>query len=428
MTEQGSQFFELITLFFQPFCCEVQEVWHNAEYLGDELECSFQLIRRLSTHFNCDIQILDSAIQILLIVTYKGIASGTTTITHDSDGSKNMSVAFSIDMVKDSWTPGAISVSGKSMALTAIPRSSTISCSTAYIGSNATITINRASSSFTHTVDYQFGSLSGNITTKTSNTSISFALPEAFYAQIPNAQSGSGTITCKTYNGSTLIGTNTCTFWAKCDESECKPTLSRGAYDSNYVTKNNNTYSNTITVSGLSYLNAYTFQVRAVDKLATVESNEQTRKTTPIFDWGKDDFNINGTLKINNQNIIDIIYPIGSIYMSVNATNPETLFGGTWTQLKDRFLLGAGSTYTNGSTGGEASHTLTVNEIPSHSHGHYVTVSSGGSLSANCDYDSYVSGKARKSSQNVSTDTTGGGNSHNNMPPYLAVYMWKRTA
>ncbi len=204
-------------------------------------------------------------------------------------------------MVKDSWTPGAISVSGKSMALTAIPRSSTISCSTAYIGSNATITINRASSSFTHTLDYQFGSLSGNITTKTSNTSISFALPEAFYAQIPNAQSGSGTITCKTYNGSTLIGTNTCTFWAKCDESECKPTLSRGAYDSNYVTKNNNTYSTTITVSGLSYLNAYTFQVRAVDKLATVESNEQTRKTTPIFDWGKDDFNINGTLKINNQ-------------------------------------------------------------------------------------------------------------------------------
>ena len=125
--------------------------------------------------------------------------------------------------------------------------------------------------------------------------------------------------------------------------------------------------------------------------------------------------------------MVDWIYPVGSIYISVNSTSPANLFGGTWTQLKDRFLLGAGSTYTNGSTGGEATHKLTENEMPSHSHGQYVTVGTGGSLSANCDYDSYVSGKARKSSQNVSTDPTGGGNSHNNMPPYLVVYMWKRT-
>ena len=128
-----------------------------------------------------------------------------------------------------------------------------------------------------------------------------------------------------------------------------------------------------------------------------------------------------------SSSIADLVYPVGSIYMSVNSTDPAQLFGGTWTQLKDRFLLGAGSTYTNGSTGGEASHTLTVNEMPPHSHGQYVTVSSGGSLSANCDYDSYVSGKARKSSQNVSTDPAGSGNSHNNMPPYLVVYMWERT-
>ena len=96
------------------------------------------------------------------------IAYGTTTINHNSDGSKNMSVAFSIDMAKDSWTPGRISVSGKSMALTTIPRASTVSCSTANIGSNATITINRASSSFTHTLSYTFGSLDGTIVTKTN--------------------------------------------------------------------------------------------------------------------------------------------------------------------------------------------------------------------------------------------------------------------
>lgn len=62
------------------------------------------------------------------------------------------------------------------------------------------------------------------------------------------------------------------------------------------------------------------------------------------------------------------LYPVGSIYMSVNSTNPSNYFGGTWEQIKDRFLLACGSTYSNGSTGGETTHTLTVNEIPSHNH------------------------------------------------------------
>lgn len=61
-------------------------------------------------------------------------------------------------------------------------------------------------------------------------------------------------------------------------------------------------------------------------------------------------------------------YPIGSIYLSVNNTNPETIFGGKWEQIKDKFLLACGSTYSNGSTGGEATHKLTTNEIPAHSH------------------------------------------------------------
>lgn len=237
------------------------------------------------------------------------------------------------------------------------------------------------------------------------------------------------------------------------------------------VTKNSDgTYSATASKSGLTYTDTYNFEARVTDKINTVSSKEYSGKSLPIFDWSKDDFNFNVPVYIsqyynennpttkkyvddltevislavqdNTDNIaalsnqisnigsitFDDIYPVGSIYMSVNSTNPANLFGGTWTQLKDRFLLGAGSTYTNGSTGGEASHTLTVNEMPSHSHGQYVTVSSGGSLSANCDYDSYASGKARKSAQNVSTDPTGGGNSHNNMPPYLVVYMWQRTS
>ena len=71
---------------------------------------------------------------------------------------------------------------------------------------------------------------------------------------------------------------------------------------------------------------------------------------------------------INGKSILNLTYPVGSIYMSVNSTNPGTLFGGTWVQLQNRFLLGAGSSYSNGATGGSATVTLNVNQIPAHTH------------------------------------------------------------
>ena len=66
--------------------------------------------------------------------------------------------------------------------------------------------------------------------------------------------------------------------------------------------------------------------------------------------------------------LLNAIYPVGSIYMSVNSTSPATLFGGTWERIKDRFLLAAGDAYAAGGTGGEATHTLTEGEMPAHSH------------------------------------------------------------
>ena len=68
------------------------------------------------------------------------------------------------------------------------------------------------------------------------------------------------------------------------------------------------------------------------------------------------------------QTMLNAVYPVGSIYMSVNSTSPSSLFGGTWVQLKDRFLLGAGDTYSAGATGGAATHTLTAAEMPGHTH------------------------------------------------------------
>lgn len=140
--------------------------------------------------------------------------------------------------------------------------------------------------------------------------------------------------------------------------------------------------------------------------------------------------------------VLDNVYPIGSIYMNVNSTNPGTLFGGTWEQIQGKFLLGMSSSYPAGSQGGEASHTLTTEEMPSHRHnpanqaGYYGFITNSqkafevgdmGVQSGSGRYYPY-STTAFDISRNSLTGTTGGGKSHNNMPPYLSIYIWKRTA
>lgn len=125
---------------------------------------------------------------------------------------------------------------------------------------------------------------------------------------------------------------------------------------------------------------------------------------------------------ISNQAIVDLIYPIGSIYMSVNNVNPNVLYGGEWEAIKDTFLLSAGDTFSAGDTGGEIEHALTVDEMPAHQH--YGVRRSNNSLSGSGSTgESTGSGDA-----SYYTDSAGGGLSHNNMPPYLVVYVWKRTA
>lgn len=130
---------------------------------------------------------------------------------------------------------------------------------------------------------------------------------------------------------------------------------------------------------------------------------------------------------------VDDIYPVGSVYMSFDSTSPASRFGGTWEQIKDVFLLAAGSTYKAGATGGEAAHTLTKDELPHFKADVYITV--GG-----VNYQvMYVNAASRADGQSpyfvvnsgstkVWADIDGGGQAHNNMPPYLTVYMWRRTA
>lgn len=117
----------------------------------------------------------------------------------------------------------------------------------------------------------------------------------------------------------------------------------------------------------------------------------------------------------------NLIYPVGSIYMSTVNVNPATLFGGTWEQLEDRFLLGAGTTYTAGDTGGEATHTLTVDEMPSHDHS-YTSGANGINSGGQIPQRGFGSG----TTSTLSVGSAGDGAAHNNMPPYIVVYMWKR--
>ena len=131
-----------------------------------------------------------------------------------------------------------------------------------------------------------------------------------------------------------------------------------------------------------------------------------------------------------NTSIIDLIYPVGSYYWNSNSTSPATLFGvGTWTQITNQFIFAAGGDYASGDTGGEATHTLTIQEMPSHDHRCIMEQSYyayGGPMESD---EGPASGHGYAYPFYYSfTGTKGGGKAHNNMPPYIVAYCWRRDA
>ena len=136
--------------------------------------------------------------------------------------------------------------------------------------------------------------------------------------------------------------------------------------------------------------------------------------------------------KLGGKTLAEImlaLYPVGAVYISVNSTSPASLFGGTWEILNDVFLLAAGSYANAGTFGGEATHTLTVNEMPSHTHAIYRnTGTDDNNFSGHIANRVAANDTSDENKQTVTSDATGGGAAHNNMPPYLAVYMWKRVS
>lgn len=122
-------------------------------------------------------------------------------------------------------------------------------------------------------------------------------------------------------------------------------------------------------------------------------------------------------------------HPVGSIYLSVSSTSPATLFGGTWERIQNCFLLAAGSSYAAGTTGGEAEHTLTVDELPAHSHRYQTSYGTAAATeTTNGKFQAGAANNGWNYDQSGSIYKSGSDAAHNNMPPYLAVYVWKRTA
>lgn len=262
-----------------------------------------------------------------------------------------------------------------------------------------------------------------------------------------------------------------------------------GDWQSLTVTLNGNSYTATAEVTGLDYRQAHTFQGRAYDMLETVESVEKRVKTIPVYDWSENDFNFNVPVKlslpksetcfyatrtdtgtsvgfgigsggvnhgvwsiplknwlihsdgknayINGKTLLDTIYPVGALYLTLGSESPASFLGGTWARRTDRFLLGGGNAYEVNTTGGSSVHTLTENEMPKHRHTpntstakFYTSKGSAaheiaGMASGSSFSDNAATGGVRRDTY---TGYTGGGAAHNNMPPWLAVNIWQRTA
>lgn len=156
------------------------------------------------------------------------LGTKTSTVVHNSDGTRYVEEGGSFSCY--AGTNGSVNAG---FNLPTIPRASTIACTTANIGETAIITIDRKSSSFTHTITYAFGDLSGTIVTKTSKTTISWTIPTTFYTKIPNAKIGTGTLKCKTYDSSgNTVGSDTSVkFTVTVNAENNKPTVTISAVD-----------------------------------------------------------------------------------------------------------------------------------------------------------------------------------------------------
>lgn len=201
--------------------------------------------------------------------------------------------------------------------------------------------------------------------------------------------------------------------------------------------------ANTYTITDKAYIfeadsnSSYDVEVEAKDRHGTSTRSTSASTAFTLLNWGADGTSMGvgkvaekaNTLQIAldveflgkvKGSIFDAIYPVGSIYIAYNHTDPSTLFGGTWERIANRFLWGCDEDGDIGVVGGEKTHTLTANEMPKHNHGG--TYTNAGTARTHAWLSS------GGSSMGYDTVEAGGGEAHNNMPPYIHVSIWRRTA
>ena len=539
--------------------------------------------------------------------------SKTLDIYHNNDGTKTLTCSAWIDMN----TPLTSSEQSYSQTLSTIPRASkpTLSSSSVTMGNSVTISTNRASSSFTHSLYYQIGSGGWNTIGTGIGTSKSWTVPLNLANSTPNSTSLSVKLWLETYNGSIYIGANSVSLTANVPSSvvptinsvnlseavsgiyaqfgayvqgkskisgsisasgsysstiksysvsingasytsssfttgflttsgsnTCSVTVkdSRGRTKSQSVTFNVVAYANpainsfsvsrcdqdgaandegdcakcvvSASISSVNNGNAKSFQIKykkisetewnvfdldntnytinatqiiqnidteseynfkivATDFFSFAEYSHNLSTAYTLVDYNQSgkgmaigkvstqnafeinmDTKITGNFTINNKTIFDLIYPVGSIYMSVNSTNPGELFGGTWVAWgQGRVPVGvstSGTFNTVEKTGGSETHKLTVAQMPSHTHtqnshrhnygrpalfggennddGSIFTPRYSGRTSS--QYKGNSNGWTEMSYTTATNQNTGGGEAHNNLQPYITCYMFKRTA
>lgn len=234
----------------------------------------------------------------------KGSKTGTFVITHNSDGSAN---DVSFELHGKVYYAGDENKTG-SIKLTKIPRVSSVKGGTGEIGGKTSINITRASGDFKHTLRYAFGELSGTIATKV-DTSYTWTIPASFYSQIPNNNSGTGTIYCDTYYGNTKVGTSSCEFTAKVTNSN--PTFE--ASNISYLDSNTSivaiTGNNQHIVRNLSNLKV-TFTSATAKNSATISKYEitfngsiQTKTSAQTINYGTVNLSSNAkvTIKVTDS-------------------------------------------------------------------------------------------------------------------------------
>lgn len=280
-------------------------------------------------------------------------------VYHNNDGTCSVTGNASINFPNWGWG-GTITASAN---LPQIPRASGVACSSPYIGDNAVISIDKKSSSFTNTLTYKIGTLTGTIATKTSNTTVQFqtsSIADSIYALIPNGTETSGTIYCTTYNGSTQIGdTQSTSFNLYAKESVCKPSVTATIVDTNTdvtdITGSSTKFIKYISKPKVT-INATAKKSSSIKKYYVSLNDGQTSSTkeTPFSTIGSNKVNVSATDSRNyvgyNDYTLDMIDYIKLHINTISITRPE----GT----SNEAILNCNGAYYNGSFSDTVSNTL----------------------------------------------------------------------